>query len=248
MRIPESAQKREARGERLSIVNKIMIGYITVLGVLLIAVPILESFGLTLIWVDASLMGGILLLASLLVWGGINIYRRMKKRYARLMFGIVGGFAVMVLTLSAMVYVSQYSQLFKFHEYTKISAAGHNVVIMRAVDTGIDVDRANDEDYDNAEDWAKTEERMNARRDALIAAGEEVPEDSYPDAAYGYVYRAYPVKLGIFYDADAAGEGEIYMGFSSQAKMLYDATEESMHIYVDSPEAGDSGSITVGAN
>ena len=247
MRIPNPAQSREAKNERMSLINRIMIGYIAVFGILLIAIPVFEHFGLHLIWTDAPLNGGILMLASLLIWAGINIFRRIKKRIARIMFAFIGGFALMVLTMSVMVYISQYSQLFKFHEYTKIQAAGHNVVVMRAVDTGIDVTRAMDEDYSNAEDWAKTEERMNARRDALIAEGVVVEGDTYPEGAYGYVYKAYPVKMSIFYDADAAGEGEIYMGFKSEAKMLYDATPESLRIYIEFPEIGDSGTITVGA-
>ena len=64
---------------------------------------------------------------------------------------------------------------------------------------------------------------------------------------YGYVYTAYPSVMGIFYRPDADTEGEIYRGYLSESRILYEWTDEgdTIRIYLEDAEPGDSGEIIV---
>ena len=64
---------------------------------------------------------------------------------------------------------------------------------------------------------------------------------------YGYVYTAYPSVMGIFYRPDADTEGEIYRGYSSESRILYEWTDDgdTIRIYLEDAEPGDSGEIIV---
>lgn len=62
----------------------------------------------------------------------------------------------------------------------------------------------------------------------------------------GVVYIAYPKKFGLFVDMNAESEGEIIKSVDSMAKLMVEWPEENVaHLYLEDPEASDSGEITV---
>lgn len=81
------------------------------------------------------------------------------------------------------------------------------------------------------------------------ASGEGTEELSSENmiGVYGYVYTAYPSVMGIFYRPDADTEGEIYRGYLSESRILYEWTDEgdTIRIYLEDAEPGDSGEIIV---
>lgn len=70
--------------------------------------------------------------------------------------------------------------------------------------------------------------------------------DAYDYEAYGYVFGAYPVRMGIFYDTNVECDGLIYRGAESQSKIMHEwLSDGSLSIYLDSPEPGDSGKLSL---
>lgn len=70
--------------------------------------------------------------------------------------------------------------------------------------------------------------------------------DAYDYEAYGYVFGAYPVRMGIFYDTNVECDGLIYRGAESQSKIMHEwLSDGSLSIYLDSPEPGDSGRLSL---
>lgn len=70
--------------------------------------------------------------------------------------------------------------------------------------------------------------------------------DAYDYEAYGYVFGAYPVRMGIFYDTNVECEGLIYRGSESASKIMHEwLSDGTLSIYLDSPEPGDSGKLSL---
>ena len=70
--------------------------------------------------------------------------------------------------------------------------------------------------------------------------------DAYDYEAYGYVFGAYPVRMGIFYDTNVECDGLIYRGAESQSKIMHEwLSDGSLSIYLDSSEPGDSGKLSL---
>ena len=106
-----------------------------------------------------------------------------------------------------------------------------------------------DTGMESEEAAAAAQERMNARRDAIQSQPDAEPlenEDDYPAGSFGYVYRAYPTFAKFFYREKQPGEGEIYLGYESQARLLYQWNDDgSVRLYLENPEVADSGEILV---
>ena len=222
--------------KKLSGFSRIMVIYIAILCAVLLVISVLERFGLCLIATEAGMLGCILLLVSLLVWGAVSLCRRVRTRGVRLVAGLAMGFVVLLIGSVSMTYVLQFSQLALYHEYATItSPTGKKVVVMTAIDSGIE----------SPEAYAAVLERMDAR--AVALTGEHLPEgedSEYPRGAFGYVYTAYPKVLGVFYNRNADSQGVIYRGCESQAKLLYEwADDGSVRFYLENPEIGDEGEI-----
>lgn len=73
--------------------------------------------------------------------------------------------------------------------------------------------------------------------------------DAYDFKAYGYVFGAYPVRMGIFYDTNVECDGLIYRGAESTSKIMHEwLSDGTLSIYLESPEPGDSGKLSLAAN
>ena len=72
--------------------------------------------------------------------------------------------------------------------------------------------------------------------------------DAYDYEAYGYVFGAYPVRMGIFYDTNVECECLIYRGAESSSKIMHEwLPDGTMTLYLESPEPGDSGRLSLHA-
>jgi len=70
--------------------------------------------------------------------------------------------------------------------------------------------------------------------------------DGYDYGAYGYIYAAYPVRMGIFYDSNVECDGLIYRGAESASKLMHEwQADGSLSLYLDSAEPGDSGRLSL---
>ena len=70
--------------------------------------------------------------------------------------------------------------------------------------------------------------------------------DGYDYAAYGYVFGAYPVRMGIFYDTNVECDGLIYRGAESTSKIMHEwLPDGTLSLYLESPEPGDSGRLSL---
>ena len=224
--------------KKLSGFSRFMVTYIAILCAVLLVISVMERFGLCLIATEAGMLGCILLVISLLVWGAVSLCRKVRAKPVRLVAGLAMALVILLIGSFALTYVMQFSQLALRHEYATItSPEGKKVVVMAAIDSGIE----------SPEAYAAVLERMDAR--AVALTGEHLPEGDdaeYPRGAFGYVYTAYPKVLGIFYRQNADTQGVIYRGCESEAKLLYEwADDGSIRFYLENPEVGDEGEILV---
>lgn len=221
--------------KKLSGFNKFMLIYISVLCAVMLVLSIMERCGLSLIMAESVLLGCILVVVSLAVWGAVALYRIIGNKTLRIVAGLLMAFVIVLLGSYAAAYVMQFGQLALPHEFaTVMSASGEKVVVLAAVDTGM----GSEETYD------ATMARMDARREAICAAaGEEVDPEEYPRGAFGYAYTVYPKVMGLFYNKNADSQGVIYRGCESEAKLLYEWSDDSVRFYLENPEVGDEGEI-----
>ena len=70
--------------------------------------------------------------------------------------------------------------------------------------------------------------------------------DAYAFESYGYIFGAYPVRMGIFYDTNVECDGLIYRGAESTSKIMHEwLADGSLSLYLEEPVPGDSGSVTL---
>jgi len=82
-------------------------------------------------------------------------------------------------------------------------------------------------------------------RRGLVGA---VDLEAYDYEAYGYIFGAYPVRMGIFYDTNVECDGLIYRGAESTSKIMHEWLDDgALSIYLDSPLPGDSGKLSLAA-
>lgn len=228
---------REREYQPPSTFNKVMLIYVLVLTFLLAVLCVLDRIGYSLIQSDLVLSGSGLLLLSMVAWGLIALVRRIKNRTVKIFAGF--GIFVLIFTVATvgMVLISYFAEMWMPSKYSIITSdSGKSVVVMKILDTGI-----YDDDYGVA-----AEQRMLERREYILSQpdAEPVADDEMPTGAYGYVYRAYPRVLGIFYNARADCQGAIYRGMESESKMRYEWREDgSLRLYLENAEVGDSGEV-----
>jgi len=251
------------RSSGLSTFSKVMIALIMVVIVIVTIFTILDGAGLHLLVPEIISVGTALVPVLLLVWAGVSIYNRIRSEKAQRIYRIVGlslgmGFGAFILVAAA-----QLTMYAMPHAYGTIeSPLGQKVVILRLNDVGAGTE----------EDYNATIARMNARVEYLnskaAANGEtEVAPDtetaadssdaveaavaleSYPYEAYGHVYIALPKKAGIFYTSNVEIEGEIYRGEASESGLFFEWLDDTtVRFYLENPEPGDSGEMTVRLN
>lgn len=227
----KSTQKKPG----IATINKVFIVYLAVLMVGLSVINVLDQNGYYLKNRDTGLLGLLLLLFSLLAWGGVNIYRRIRGRSAKMIAGIAMGILMFVLLTMTFTYVGQFARLLYPAPYSVIRSekSGNVAAVLRGIDSGIESETA----------FEETQARMDVRYEAIT--DEPFNEETgYPIEAYGYYIEAYPQKWNFFYEANADVEGRIFIGYASQAQLLYEWQDDAtLRLYLENPEPGDSGEI-----
>lgn len=216
--ILENSEKRRFRP---GTVDKIVLLVLLVLMVLLIVLGIMNNNGITLISAGLYLYGMFAGIAILVGWGAYTVFRLFRGKNARL---VVGTLLAVVYFLAVMVCGSFISVLVGYsvpQKFDTVVSGDHQVVILR----GIDMD----------------EERMQQRMETRLAADPEGSSEPMPED-FGYSYYAFPQTMGVFYRSDAHVEGEIHIGYASQASLMIEWLDENTaHLFVENPEPGDGG-------
>lgn len=238
--IPAAPAPEKKERKPLSTFSKGMIIAISVLALLLVALTLLDAGGIHLISPDIIPLGCIAMLLGFLAWGAHGIYGRIKTDSRKRIFVLVAMIIIMIIGLLTTNMTMQVTQLSMAHHYATIeSPTGQKVAIMHVMDVPLG----------DEEQVAALYARMDARYAALKEEAGAEPVDSelvgdYPYAAYGQVFSAFPKHLGLFYTSNVEAEGLIYRGVESESKLLFEWLDDNtLHLYLENPEPGDSGSV-----
>lgn len=190
-----SEEKTKKWRPSLGTSDKVILGVLGVLILLIIALSVLQRFGLMPVNGAVALYLPMLALLVLVVWGVYALVRKIKNRTVKLLVG--GGLAMVLLLVLVVAYT--YASYLAFYampqRYSTITSPSgkRKLVVMRGFDTD--------------------DERQAQRKAARLEANpEDTEEDRIED--WGYVYRAYPQALGLFYRSDTDVEGEIYLAIT----------------------------------
>lgn len=215
--------------------NRIMLWICISFAALLTVTSILDRVGIKLLMAEFNLIGCLVLLVMLLGWGAWTLTKRMRKDITKKTARMACAFLLMLLGMTLTNRLLTYGALF-YPQYrrTVTSPGGRNAVVLRQVDMGGETEETVEAMID----------RMNARTENIEGAMEALEEEGYPRAAYGYIFTMYPKVLGLFYNANALSQGEIYLGVESKAMLHYDwISENELRVTIDDPEIGDEGGI-----
>ena len=231
----QPAQTAERYKLPLSPFSKGIIITVGVMSLILIILTMLDSNGLHLKWPEVIPIGSTLIPIILLIWGAVSLYNRVKTDKGRRIYRVVSILVLMSLVMFVLTFMLQYTGMMLPHEYAVIkSPTGQKISILYVMDLDMGV----------GDEVTDTEKRIMERLEYIQgeAYDPETPVDEYPNAAYGYIYAAYPVKYGIFYSSDVEVEGLIYRGMESKSSLRYEWLDDStLNLYLENPEPGDSG-------
>ena len=190
----DNAEKTEQKGLNLRQSDKILLVVAAVLLVVIILLHVLNAFGLALINGALSLYLPMLLLFVLLGWGVYALIRRARRKVVKTVLtsvSIMVGLVALILAFTYVAYLSYYTVPQKYAILASPTGA-RKVAVMRVFDVNGD----------------RTEARRAARYEAAPETGEAlIPEDVM------VIYKAYPRVLGLFYNAKASVEGEVYLAY-----------------------------------
>ena len=163
-----------------------------VLALLTGALLILQKVGLSLIDGAIMIYLPLLTLFVLVGWGGYALIRRIYNQTVRMIVGGVLGLLLVLAVMMVYTYVSYMAFYLIPQKYSAMVSptGGHRLVVMRGFDT--------------------VEEHHQQRKAARLAADPDATEEDVI-SDWGYMYRAYPQVLGLFYKTNANVEGEVYL-------------------------------------
>lgn len=201
MRSAKSATER--RRFSLTVPDKVILAVLILLGVLILALGIVQRFGLLPINSALVLYLPMLAVAVLLGWGIYALVRRIGKPLVK---GLVGGglaLLLMIVAILAFSYASYMSFYVAPQKYSTVTSPSgkHKLVVMRVFDT----------------DEGRVEQRKAARLARAQQEGDPAADETDQEASledWGFIYKAYPSVLGLLYRSDADVEGEIYLSIS----------------------------------
>lgn len=262
----------EKKKQPISTFSKTMMIITGVLAVILLVFTIFDMSGYHLLSAELVPIGCIFEIALLLIWLSGVIARRRKTEHSQRIFTLVSALVIMLMGLLACNYILQYVQIVMPHKYAVVeSPEGQKVAILQAVDTGF----AGTEEtlamlarmeerqvYLDEQKAAESGEAVETVAASGVPRGVEVDEngeivydedgilnyslDAYDYEAYGYVFGAYPVRMGIFYDTNVECDGLIYRGAESASKIMHEWSSDGvLTLYLESPEPGDSGKLSL---
>lgn len=222
----------------MSNLNRIILICLSVMAAGLLVLTIAERIGYRLTNTMLLTNGCGILIVLLLVWGVIALVMKVNNKALKILIGMAMSFLILIGSTVVSVYTMQYAMIMMPAKYaTLVSPTGEKVFIMRQMDTGMESEEAAQASAD----------RMEERKAYILSQPDAEPleeGDEYPRGAFGYVYRAYPGWMNFFYLEKQVGDGEIYLGYESEAELRYEWGEDgSLKLWLDNAEVGDSGEI-----
>lgn len=261
--------KPERRKEPTPTSIKVVMSVIAAIALLLLLLTFMDMSGLHLLMPELIPMGCVLEVLLLLTWLAMIVYRRRTDDHKKRIVMLVSALIIMVVGLFLSTYVLQYAQVLMPTKYGVIKApTGKKIAILSLVDNGFG---SNEETLAMLSRMEERQAAIRAKADGVEYDPSVLPEvpaavkldengeiiyndggivsyslDAYDYEAYGYIYTAYPIKLGLFYTSNVPCEGLIYRGVESEAKILYDWLDDTtLSLYLDTPQPGDSGKVTL---
>ena len=225
--------------------DKIVLGIIAVMIVLIIALNIMQSNGLSLINGALMLYLPVLSMFVQVGWVAYALIRRISRGTVKLIVGCLVGFAMFLVLMLGFTYVSFLANVTIPRQYTKLKSPSgeHTLVVLRILDPN--------------------EERIEQRKAARLAADPDGNQEIIA-ADWGYIYRAYPQGfLGLFYRSNADVEGEVYLTYRDGIAHIAEEGEtaepepigammlewlddgNTAHFYVDNPGVAEGGECFV---
>ena len=253
----------------MSTFSRTMMAVTGVIATVLVILTLIDMAGYHLLWPVIVPMGCLVEVALLLIWLAGVIAQRRKTESGRKIFTLVAALLIMLCGLLVSPVVLQYVEIVMPHKYAVIeSPTGGKVAILDVVDNGFSgieatwemLERMDERQaYIDAQaagvEYEPIPEGTVPSAIAVDESGEVIYDESgyfdytldgYDTGAYGYIYGAYPVKLGIFYSTNVESEGLIYRGTQSASKIIFEwQSDGTLILTLDSPEPGDSGKLSL---
>ena len=166
-----------------------------------------------------------LLICSAMIALTVFIVHRIRVKWGKFAVGIAGGLVVLAAAIMMFMFLSvmQFYQIPRMYNILK-SADDRQAVIMQT--------------------FSEDLERMNLRAETRRAQ-DGSNEEEYELSDLGVICRVYPRKLLLFYDSKHPSEGQIETGYASEALLKYEWNDDGLHMYLENPEPGDEGELTL---
>lgn len=212
----EKKKKREFTGKHFAI------AYFGLLMLVLTFIGVMMWLGYSMINMRTEYMLVGALIVSALVAGLVLLLRRLTHKAARIVIGALGAVVILAVAVVLLTVFTVMLNLNTPQYYATLkSESGKSVVVMR--------------------EWGDDPDLVELRAQQRWAASEAEIEQEYTAEDLGYSYFAAPKVLGMFYDAARISEGEMEIGVSSQAKLVYAWEGETLRLYIKNAEEGDQG-------
>ena len=167
-----------------------------------------------------------ILVVSAMVAGLAALVKRIMSRAVK---GIVVALGGIIIVVAAVVLLALSTFILNVNTpvpYTTLtSPAGKNVAVMR--------------------EWGSDSDLMDLRAAERWANDPEAVEGEFEKEDLGYSYFAAPKVMGMFYNKNAKTEGILEIGVMSQAQLMYKWEGEVLTLYIENPEPGDAGELTL---
>ena len=197
-----------------------------VLIVLLTFIGIMNWRGYALINMSHQyLLFGILVVGAMIA-GLAALAKRIMSRVVRVIAVALGGILIVAaatVLLALSTFILNVNTPMPHTSLT--SPAGKNVAVMR--------------------EWGSDPDLMDLRAEERWANDPEAEEGEFIEKDLGYSYFAAPKVMGMFYNKNVKTEGTLEIGVTSQAQLMYKWEGETLKLYIENPEPGDAGELTL---
>ena len=185
---------------RLRRSDKIILGIIAALLVVIVILNVMDRVGLKLVNAPLMLYLPILALLALVGWGAFALIRRIKGRVTKVVVGSCVVMVTMIALLVGFTYLGLVTYTAMPHAYKTLSdpSGAHKLVVLWRFD----------------DDVERNEQSIQARKEARLAAYPDSDTETVADDVT-VAFDAYPTALGgLFYRANAGVEGEVYLAYT----------------------------------
>ncbi|MBQ3574363.1 MAG: hypothetical protein IJA26_01715 [Clostridia bacterium] len=197
-----------------------------VLIILLTFIGIMDRCGYAMIDMKTEyLLFGVLIVAAMV--GGLALLaKRIANRAVRIGVGVLGGLITVVVAVILLAFFTYTLNVNTALPYNTLkSSSGKVAVLMRQM--------------------SNNTELMDIRAEARWANDPEAAEGEYSEEDLGFTYFAVEKVMGLFYDKDLAEGDRVEIGLASAGELMYIWEGDTLKLYIENPEPGDSGEITL---